>query len=211
MNKNTKKVFVILSAILLIGGIYGVVSTANERARERELEIAWAYLRLNYAFGMAGLSTPGHLDQDGMYKPLREITPEENRFGISVRLYLYLRIYEHKTGMVLAYETVVDYFSEEFEPDGSLRLYNNGNHPEIQAYVEWMWEEWRRPDIEDRYMQRIIRIYGEYWEAREGPDGWYRAVEDFWGLSPQMLDALVHAYFDPDYVLDLTSLQRAGY
>ena len=103
------------------------------------------------------------------------------------------------------YEIVIDYFSEEFEPDGSLRLYNNGKHPEIQALVEWRWERGSWTDFA-LYMQRIGDILSEYRTANEDVE-----IPRINELSPQMLDALVRAEADPDYVLDLTSILEAGY
>ncbi|MCL2594737.1 MAG: hypothetical protein FWD83_04370 [Promicromonosporaceae bacterium] len=37
----------------------------------------------------------------------------------------------------LTYDTLIDYFSEEFESDGSLRLWVNGRHPEMAAFMLW--------------------------------------------------------------------------
>jgi len=104
----------------------------------------------------------------------------------------------------------VDYYSEEFEPDGSLRLYNNGKHPEIEAFVTWMWEGRRREEARD-FVVRLRDLLGEYTFARidEGNENW--GYPSFGQLSPQMYDALARADADPDYVLDLVSIRLAGY
>jgi len=179
-----------------------------------------------------------------------------NDFGIDARMYLHLIWYERETGNVLPFEMVVDYFSQEFEPDGSPRLYNNGNHPEVEAFVNWMWEEDPYPYVCNRLDER----HGN-WECRQrgadsfwgpGPQNhrwcefwaldfriWYvgqtyirnqrqfnreqrqlygHEIEldefvhpHFFQLSPQMLRAFARAEADPNYPLDLTGLQRAGY
>jgi len=53
-----------------------------------------------------------------------------------------------------------------------------------------------------------LAIYSDYLQTHE--DAGF-VVQRWFELSPQMLDALARAEADPDYVLDLTSLQRAGY
>ena len=132
-------------------------------------------------------------------------TSEPNEHGIWVRLYLPLRLYYHRTGVYLSYEKMLDYVSEEFEPDGTLRLYNNGHHPEVEAFVTWMWEGRRGEELLE-YIDTISFMHGSYEVEHRGFER-----PSFSDLSPQMLDALARAEADPDYVLDLTSLQEAGY
>jgi hypothetical protein len=145
-----------------------------------------------------------------VYQPPESFKTQLNDFGIFDRIYLILRMYYHRGGVYLSYNTLLDYFSEEFELDGTLRLYNNGHHPEIEAFVVWMREE---PRIKlagefDRYKANLHRNYISYTGEHQGQG----FVEDeFFNLSPQMFDALARAEADPDYVLDLTSLQEAGY
>ena len=206
MSKRKQIILVSLVAVLLIAGIFTAIYVMRQREAARQLEIAETYLRLHYAFGMgSGLMIDIWLGWDGEYRPLREVDPERNRFGINEQRYLLLRYYERETGIVLSYEVMREYFSQEFEPNGLLRLHNNGKHPEIDAFVIWMWEGQRREEV-DAYEWRIWHMYRDYVDANED-----FIEKDFSSLSPQMLDALVRAEADPDYVLDLTSLQRAGY
>ena len=207
----SKKKIIIISCIVVIlaGSVFGAVRYSNHIALQQERQIRDAYWRVNLAHAVEHgfLMSPS----DVYYKPFREIPPERNRWGIEAWTYLFLKFYELETGSVLSYETLIDYFSQEFEPDGSLRLYNNGNHPEIEAFIVWMWNESRRQQlfgdfinygisvILNEYIQADVDSELEHWRLR------------LISLSPQMLDALVRAYVDPDYVLDLTSLQRAGY
>ena len=48
-----------------------------------------------------------------------------------------LQRYQEDTGVTLTFEEIDAFMSQEYEPDGSLRLYNNGLHPEIAKYVRW--------------------------------------------------------------------------
>jgi len=223
MNMSKKKIVLIICVtVFLVSVIFAAIGIVRHISHQRELraeeaeqrEIAETYLRLNYAFGVAGA---GWVDQfriewalEGageywpFFGPLREVNP----FGICVFSYLSLKKYELETGNTLLFETVLNYFSEEFEPDGSLRLYNNGKHPEIEIFVEWMWEGMRLGDMLDfvDYIDRMI--YLPYFrDKRDEGFQW----QNLFHLSPQMLDAIFRAYVDPDYVLDLTSLLQTEY
>jgi len=174
------------------------------RAERHEQRVMEAYFRVNSAFGLAsGLSRDFYYQ--ARYIPLRAGGSEQNRFGIWVNIYLRLRMFEDGTGLYLAYEDFLDYFSQEFEVDGSLRLYNNGKHPEIEKFVEWIWKHLN--EVDD-FIVSIQRKYINYCGEFEN-EGFER--QSFSELSPQMLDALVRAHNNPNYVLDLTSLQKQGY
>jgi len=229
MKLQKKKLVLIGCAVVLLGGAVTGGALVHRNNEQRRMEIMLEaetqahrervapYIRLNYAFGRGSDPTAEGLTEweiehfyagGGQYRPPREIDSEKNRWGLDVDVYLYLRFYERETGIVLSYDLVIDYFLEEFEPDGSLRLYNNGNHPEIQAFVEWMWEGRWQDEVRD-YILQIELIYSEYTFPRREDSNFTRQI--FYQLSPQMLDALARAEADPDYVLDLTSIQQAGY
>ena len=214
---NKKVILIVCIAIILFSVAFGSIRIVQHVSYQRELRaeeaeqrrIAETYLRLNYAFWLGGV---GDLERfgiewalqfDGEYLPFREL----NEFGVRISTYLILKKYELETGNTLSFETVLEYFSQEFEPDGSLRLYNNGKHPEIQAFVEWMWEGMRLSEMSP-FIVRIGDVYNTYYfENRDEGFQW----QNIFHMSPQMLDALFRAYTDPNYVLDLTSLQQAGY
>ena len=150
----------------------------------------------------------------GKYIPLNL-----NSYGINVFAYLNLRFYYRETGVYLPWSIVKDYFSEEFEQAGERRLYNNGRHPEIEDFVTWMWEERKGGGGRSsggagivgeavEYQDEIERIYTVYFFENRDNGFETRSLTEF---SPQMLDALARAEADPDYELDLTSLQEAGY
>ena len=188
--------------------------------REAGLEIIYTYLRLHYAFNMVsheailetddegywGGRAPNIYRRFGVYKA---ISPSHiNEHGVDAIIYLLTRFYYHRSGVYLSYKVVEDYFSEEFEPDGSLRLYNNGKHPEIEAFVTWMWEDLKGEEFNE-FVRRIQGKASQY--RREHRDHGFERQGPIDVFSPQMLDALARAEADPDYVLDLTSLQEAGY
>jgi len=173
---------------------------------ERERRITEAYLGVNLAFGLVTRQEvrEGH---GAEYLPLRTVDSSVNSWGICIYLYAVLVIYEHESGNNLDYETVVDYFSEEFEPDGSRRLHNNGNHPEIEKFVSWL------PFLSPRLSSRLTYMnwFHEYY-ARDISDGEF-VLHPFESLSPQMIEALVLEAIspDPEKMVDLTSIQQAGY
>ena len=149
MNKTQKKLLVALCIITVISVIvFGGFRILEYIEGKNEREIMSAYTRLHYAVGWGlGNETEPFLSE---YLPFfdPEIPVVENGFGIRVDTYLMLKMYEIRTGGALSFYTLVDYFSQEFEPDGSLRLYNNGKHPAIQAFVEWVWEGQRQREQE---------------------------------------------------------------
>ena len=232
MKRLKKKSKLIVGSIILLVAIIGLWAgyrAYEEREelrveREAELEIIYTYLRLHYAFALVAHPDTMEIDDDGYSPPrragstsiniyerwgrYRENNPDRiNDHGIEGVLYLLLRFYYHRAGVYLSYEMVENYFSEEFEPDGSLRLYNNGNHPEIEAFVVWKWDGRRKEEFDD-YVRRITGIQSTYFREHQDHGFEIQVVDD---LSPQMLDALARAEADPDYELDLTSLQEAGY
>jgi len=234
-----KYLFIVLSVILIIIGVLSIYHMTEQRATQREeearleeereareaeaREVAFTYLRLHYAFGRQNardLEEAIDYGEDDLswihyvifvgnerYQPLevsgREHTDDVNPDGLNVPAYLVLRMYYQQTGIYLSYELVEDYFSQEFEPDGSRRLYNNGNHLEIEAFVNWMWEG-RRGVEREEYRDRIRELSRQYTDD----NGFQR--KSLSGMSIQVLEALVRAEADPDYVLDLTSLWEAG-
>ena len=203
MKQFRKKLMVIVCIVMiLVGAIFTHQYIARQREATIEQErIARAYLEINLAFEWGG-SRGTDWDSLERYRPLEV---EHNPFGICVSAYLLLNLYYRETGVRLAYETIADYFSQEFESDGSLRLYNNGKHPEIQTFVEWMRNITIQPIT---YWLDIRNLYLDYSNTHKDAGFIEHHISK---LSPQMLDALVRAEADPNYVLDLTSLQRAGY
>ena len=179
----------------------------NRREQEQERErVQNAYIRVNAAFitirnwGLEGGKAGGFIQ-------IPSLVWLENNHGIIFVLYTRLLFYRHETGVELTYEKMLDYFSQEYEEDGTLRLYNNGKHPDVQAFVEWMWEGGsERWDDAQRYEGQLRYLLFSYYHDNI----LFERVSTL-ELSSQMLEALARSMRDPDYVLDLTSLQQAGY
>lgn len=209
-------IFSLFLFICVIGvGVFGMYIIPQREVIEMEREQKMAYTQVNAAFLQIGDTWLTRVDLDieeeGVYRPLPKVDLEVNNFGILVGIYVLLLMYEMETGKVLTYEMAIDYFSQEYEPDGSLRLHNNGKHPEINAFVEWMWAGgyWRR--TYDRFNEAMRSAFYTY--SRDNRDNGF-AEQSFWSLSPQMLRVIAHATTDPErYVseMGLTELQRAGY
>jgi hypothetical protein len=214
MKKWIKVVLILTAAILVVaGGIIGGIKVieimeeekiAQEEAVEKD-RIMRTYQKINYALFM-GRKTDYDLEWMGRYLSLPDPPPDQNPYGVKYRTYLALKLYKKETGLTLTYEELKDYLSQEYEPDGTLRLYNNGRHPEIESYVEWMWEH--REEAED-YAKQLEIIYFRYWrEHRDEVSA--DDVRVFYSLSPQMYDELAKKEADPDYEMDLVSLQEQG-
>ena len=215
--KARKSILTIATVMFAIGIVSGSILIYRHIMIQRELEatmeaervelvrVAEAYVRINYSFGIG--RERAIVGVNDVFRPYPTIGYERNNYGINFAIYLLLQMYYHRAGIYLAHEAVVDYLAQEFETDGSRRLYNNGKHPEIEAFVEWMWGGQRSPELE-AYIHTIHIIYLTYCSSHKE----YGFVsQDFVELSPQMLRALARAEADPDYILDLTSLQQQGY
>ena len=194
-------VAVIAVAAITAFSIHGHIENKKELEQER---IEAAYLSLNYALGATPVKIGPLIDQYYLsYRPLE--SDEYNEYGVNFSIYMYLKFYEQQTGNVLPYGLIADYLSTEYEPDGSLRLYNNGLHPEIQAYVDWAWG--KMPEME-QYIDSIENVYADY--TFDNKNEW-PSPPNIVNLSPQMLDELAKKVDDPAYDMDLISLQKQGY
>jgi len=206
MKVKAKTIIILIFIVAILVGIpFGIIEYREREAEMEQRRILTSYSRVNELLMATGNVGAPRLQNARGYVPFGLAT---NSWGICMKTYLLLKFHERETENIITWETLVDYFSEEFEPDGSLRLYNNGNHPEMQALVEW-WAGAVGMEIVygfREYLDRIGAIYTTYRESNENFSD-IILVE----LSPQMLDALARAEIDPDYVLDLTSLQQAGY
>ena len=189
------------------------------RMEEERQRIAYAYLWLHRAVGFPmgfylpdiGFITLPEEQREWLstHSPFYKVADSDpNEYGIHAWVYMLLLMFYHRTGTNLSYEQLVAYFDEEFEPDGSLRLYNNGLHPQIEAFVEWTrrTEPWLRNSEFSEYWSALSRIYRSYLREVQGMEFEESRLIHLFNQSPQVLDAVTRAYADPDYVLDLTSL-----
>lgn len=208
MKKWIKTVIALLLLTVLCAiGIFGVIKLQEYKRMKAEeqkaLEIKLAYQKFNRSVYLA-VGEAGLLEYEGIYKA--PPTTFNNPYGIHPGIYVDLLFYRKDTGKTLTYETFIAYWSQEFEPDGSLRLYNNGLHPEIEAYITWIGEVPK--DSISKYTNRLRELYATYWSEHETNGFKSRSLGL---LSPKMYDELAKKEADPNYEMDLLSLQQAGY
>ena len=186
--KNTILIIITLTLLWLV--VFGIF-IKNKNEEKRSLEISNAYRNVN---------SVGHGTIDDYYIPFYPSTSTID--GIQSGQYLYIEYYRQQTGAEFYYEDMVEYFSQEYEEDGSLRLYNNGLHPEMEAYVDWVniyYEDARE------YIQKIDTIFGSYFFAHR-EEGFENSALHTW--SRATLDELIKKEADPTYEMDLMSIQQ---
>ena len=167
-----------------------------------------------------------------------QIVHTNNVHGIDSELYITYALFRLETGLDLDFFALQDFAIQTHEKwsrfDESL-LYNSGEHPELEALVEWAVRA--GPSLFDRQWElrdSLTEIYLDYRSSRPSEPGEVRAdsgvtvcgvhlnnlIRDYrrdgfaWhplrNLSPEAIDALVRAYADPDYVLDMRGLLYRG-
>lgn len=114
-------------------------------------------------------------------------------------LYADLYFYEENTGKVVTLEDVQEYLSQEYEEDGSIRIYNNGKHKEIQKYIEWYLnndtiESQSLADLYTVYRESLKKLYPE-----ENPE----LATNFLKLPFDEFVKVMEKYKDPSYVLEI--------
>ena len=193
MNKIKKiivPIIIIIIAIVVITGYSNARKKAEAERIEEEQRIATEYAMVNT------LLNEGYIEH---YIPL---IPNENSFdGVQGWVYLDLAYYRQQTGKMLTYEMVVEYFSQEYEEDGSLRHFSNGKHTEIGSYVMW---RYYRPEEASRYRNNISDIYEQYYEDHLN-EGFENLHMETW--SRATLDELIKKEANPEYEIDLLSIQ----
>jgi hypothetical protein len=190
-----KKKNIVFVAIIMISLTVGAIIInrviKNKEEEKRLAGISEAYVQVNNAFGIGNIeyyesfpSAPYAID------------------GTKSSVYLCLEYYRQQTGVELYYEDVMVYFSQEYEEDGSLRLYNSGLHTEIEAYIEW-----KKEHLEELngYVQEIEQLFSVYFFEHKD-----EGFENFalYELSREMLDELIKKEADPTYEMDLMSIQQ---
>ena len=211
LNRQTK-IAATVAVVLLVGAVSTLVGLRiHQQNEQRQQEIAVAYLRVNYAAGMVVWSSSA-------YKVYIPYDRAQYGYYEDKDMYFFLNYYKDQTGATLEYDKLVSYFEDEFEPDGSLRLYNNGLHPEIEVFVDWAWalrEEgihtgdtphmgsysspWYLRGYED-YLNSLMDIYSSYFHEQEG------IIEldyNFFAQPFEVYDELMKKLNDPNYELDL--------
>jgi len=198
-----KRTIIIVATLAVIAAAIPIsiriVNDSSERKRlELELELEEAFYDQNLVFGalVVGQNRGNPVKE---YMPIDLLHPHID--GIAIIVYKHLEIFRIKTGNSITYEQVIDYLSQEFEDDGSVRIFTNGRHPEIESYVRWAR---RSSTVRSEYLIQLREIYIAY--ARENapfPNPVSLAL-----LPIDMTDELIRKAADPDYEMDLTSIQN---
>jgi len=71
-------------------------------------------------------------------------------------VYIHLFYYNWKENQDLTYEEIVEYLSSEYEDDGTVRIYNNGNWPRIERYINFYNQEERDTAKEIRLFETSL-------------------------------------------------------
>jgi len=208
-----KKIILIASSIVLcLAILLGTIAIINfqqarkqERQREMEAEeLSAAFFIQNTAFlYLLHVEETRNWDQRGRYIPAK--SSFHHISGIQYTTYAALALFRRLTGSSLTFEQAMEYLSEEFEEDGTIRIYTNGLHPEIAEFVKWIdtTENWTTGDLVIQHLSIFDSIYFHYVRENEPfPRG------DLSLLPVEMVDELLRRAEDEDYVMDLTSIQN---
>ncbi|MCL2146799.1 MAG: hypothetical protein FWH52_03230 [Synergistaceae bacterium] len=199
-DKQFKKVFfIIILPIFIVSSVVGtltIIQNIEEQKREKMRE---DFEIQNFIFGLIVEQTEKNQD----YNPVNIREPTID--GVSNGIYIALVLYTKETGNILAFDQVLDYLSQEFEDDGEIRIYTNGRHPEIAAYVEWAYQSANRR-LRTNYGIKLSSIYINYKYSVKGSQLFPTC--SFWLLPIEMVDELIKKEADPDYELDLMSIQN---
>lgn len=143
--RNTMKKICTLACVCLLAlaVLTSCISNTSSSSQE-EIDLEQLYVEQNEFLTATGWDC---------YISLRE----DRQNQVYERLFYYC----WKTEAVLTLEDIKEYLSSEFEEDGSVRTYNNGNWPEIEAYVNWGWEH--EEEMEEFHMEVLHKQ--SYWAA----------------------------------------------
>ena len=200
----------VLSVATLLAVFFITKYIENRREEQRVIsqeELREAYFKRHRYLGQLVVSERTEFQPGGPrweerygYMPVDPFRP--NVDGVNTVLYIIFENYRRTTGNNLTYDMVIDYLSREFEDDGEVRIHINGRHPEIVEYLEWV--SWN-PRSGSEFIDRLRELFDEYADENNLPVGDFRHFEH---LPTEMIDALMRKEADPDYVLDLTSIQE---
>jgi hypothetical protein len=221
MKKRIILITVALIMIVIIGvaAIPAVMRMIENRQEELEMtkqeELRQAFFNQNIAFTFVVKADPSAVSREEEHGYMPVNLRNQNSDGIASGTYRDLALYRKETGSSLTYEQVIEYLSQGFEDDGEVRIYTNGRHPEIAAFVEWSIADSGRLE-RYRYSERLIAVYSDYGIKTEG----FPRSTSFVLLPTEMLDELIRKeaatdfeYMDgykivsSTYQMDLKSIQ----
>ena len=207
--KSVKKSTLALIAVFFVIIAISVPTFIGYRKAKNEEQIATSYELQNDAFFITGEYVYVNIKIDGAtYQAYENIEFEP-------LLYAWTLIYEQETGIMLTLEEVEEYLSQEFEQDGTRRLYNNYENENIQGYVEFMKALW------DKATEQIATIPRDElsnlpWEERSHItfsnrlNTAYRNLPEeikeqynWTNLPFPIVEEMVKKVYDPDYEMQL--------
>ena len=208
--KSVKKSTLALIAVFLLVAVAAIPRYMKYQKLKKEEQIATNYELQNDAFFITSLYTYGS-SQD----PVRTIhyTMEEN--NQIPRLYAWLLIYEQETGNVLTIGEIEEYLSQEFEEDGTRRMYVNYENENIQDYVEFMKALWDKTK-EQANMYNLEERRNIPWEDRgysminnrlsSAYDSLPQEIKEQynWTNMPfELVEEIVEKVYNPEYEMQL--------
>lgn len=122
MKNKKSKIFILILLIAIAVGVGFGYRVYKKQQEEFRMELEYQYRTQNRC--LLGYAAPS-----AQYEPFS--TARQNH------AYIYLYIYGKETKNLLSLNDVKEYLSSEFEEDGSVRIYTNGNWPEIEKYINW--------------------------------------------------------------------------
>jgi len=117
---------------------------------------------------------------------------ENNRNYVYVSLFYY----NWKENQDLTYEEIVEYLSSEYEDDGAVRIYNNGNWPRIESYINYCNQQQKELDF---FTSTIINMTLKQYESH--PE---IGTQGFFNLSKHNLYEVMESVKDENYVPNFT-------
>lgn len=144
LRKNKRRGLVLLLTLISILLFVFIQNLKQENLRK-------SYKRQNYAFNILGdfslviEDDNSALDPD-QYYGFNEVRSEN-------KLYAWLAFYNHETNSDLQVQDIEQYLSTEYEENGEVR--KSENYPEIQAYIDFIWE---RAELESDHPDSLSRF-----------------------------------------------------
>jgi len=180
-----------LTVIVLIAAIPITITLVNNHRERTQLELMQAYAKQNIEFRNLVNADWNNRHQ---YFPPNSGVPTID--GVCVGLYMMFAHFRQMTDIDLTYDMVLDYLSQEFEDDGKIRIFTNGRHPEIAAYLEWIRDAVNLLNVR-AYVDMLDLIYTLYADANEG-----FPVANIYFLPVAMIDELIRKATDIGIVVD---------
>lgn len=168
-----------LLVIVIAAGIFGGWQAWKKQQRDQRIALGDAYWAVNEAFRTGG---------EREYAEGKEMFHQREW-----RLTLEFAFYKKETGREMTFEKRTEYLAQQYEEDGSLRLYNNGLHPEIEQYVEW---DKSSGDTVSEYVSKLIKIF---YDDIHDTDGTLLSFDSLADSPIWFLEELMKKEADPGY------------